>query len=303
MPKREARRPKTQDLLSMLTTLREVLTPARAQHYAVPAFDCSEDIMVRAILESSDALRAPVILMTLLPELQGAGMVYMSRLIRGVAEYHQIPVVLHLDHAENLDLVKAALDHGFTSVMVDGSKLPLKENIAFTQAAVDLARPYGASVEGELGHVGGMDLERTASSESVLTDPDEVARFVDETEVDALAVSIGTAHGIYRSRPTLSISRLKQLHAASRVPLVLHGGSGTPEEQVQEAICNGICKVNVYADCRVAMARGLQQSAAALRREDPLPTEMFGPIKDHLCRAVAEKIRLFFAEGRVFAGK
>lgn len=283
----------------MLTTLREILAPARAQHYAVPAFDCSEDIMVRAILETAEALRSPVILMTLLPELEGNGIVYMSRLIRGVAAYHKVPVVLHLDHADNLDLVKAAIDHGFTSVMLDGSSLPLAENIRFTRAAVELAHPHGVSVEGELGHVGGMDLEETASSESVLTDPSEIVQFVTETEVDALAVSIGTAHGIYRSRPTLSISRLKELHAASRVPLVLHGGSGTPEDQVQESVRNGICKVNIYADCRVGMARGLRQSAAAIRREDPLPTEMFGPIKQGVCQVVAEKIRLLFAEGRV----
>jgi fructose-bisphosphate aldolase class II len=282
----------------MLTTLREILASARAHHYAVPAFDCSEDVMVRAILETSESLGAPVILMTLLPELEGNGMVYMSRLIREVGEYHRIPVVLHLDHADNLELVKKAIDHGFTSVMVDGSQLPLAENIRFTQAAVELAHPQDVSVEGELGHVGGMDLDDTASSESVLTDPKEVVQFVDETEVDALAVSIGTAHGIYRSRPTLSISRLKELHAASRVPLVLHGGSGTPEDQIQESVRNGICKVNIYADCRVAMAKGLRQSAAALRREDPLPTDMFGPIKAGVCRVVADKIHLLLAEDR-----
>lgn len=281
----------------MLTTLREILAPARCEHYAVPAFDCSEDVMVRAILETCEELRSPVILMCLLPELEGNGIVYVSRLIRGVAEHHRIPVVLHLDHATELDLVKAAIDQGFTSVMIDGSKLPLAENIRLTRATVDLAQPHGISVEAELGHVGGMDLEATASSESVLTDPDEVARFVGETGVDALAVSIGTSHGVYRSRPTLSIERLKELHAASSVPLVLHGGSGTPEDQVQAAVCNGICKVNIYADCRIAMGRGLRESAAALRREDPLPTDMFGPIKQGVCRAVAEKVRLLYAEG------
>lgn len=216
----------------MITTLREILAPARANHYAVPAFDCSENVMVRAILETCEALRAPVILMTLLPELEGNGIVYMTRLIRGVADHHKIPIVLHLDHAVELDLVKAAIDHGFTSVMVDGSSLPLAENIRFTRSAVELAHRHGVSVEGELGHVGGMDLEETTSSESVLTDPVEVVQFVNETGVDALAVSIGTSHGMYRSRPTLSISRLKELHAASPVPLVLHGGSDTPNDQV-----------------------------------------------------------------------
>jgi len=283
----------------MLTTLREVLPAARRDGYAVPAFDCSEDVMVRAILETCEALRSPVILMTLLPELEGNGIVYMSRLIRGVAEHHTVPVVLHLDHATELDLVKKAIDHGFSSVMIDGSSLPLDENIALTRAAVELARPHGVSVEAELGHVGGMDLEETASTESVLTEPHEVAKFVAETGVDALAVSIGTQHGVYRSRPTLAIGRLKELNAASPAPLVLHGGSGTPEDQIQDAIRNGISKINVYADCRIAMAEGLRASAAALRRTDPLPTEMFGPVKQGVCRAVTEKVRLFLAEGRV----
>jgi len=254
--------------------------------------------MVRAILETCEALASPVILMTLLPELEGNGIVYMSRLIRGVGQHHRVPVVLHLDHADNLDLVKAALDNGFTSVMVDGSKRPLAENIRFTRAAVELAHPLGVSVEGELGHVGGMELDCSACSDSVLTDPREVEQFVAETEVDALAVSIGTAHGIYRSTPRLAIGRLKELDAASRVPLVLHGGSGTPDDQLQDAIRHGISKINVYADCRVAMGQGLRQSAATLTREDPLPHEMFAPIKQGVSRVVAEKIRLFGAEGR-----
>lgn len=282
----------------MLTTLKEILGHAREKRYAVPAFDCTEDVMVRAILETAEAHKAPVILMGLTPELEAAGMVYLTKLIRTVADFHQIPVALQLDHATDLDLIKKAVDNGFTSVMIDGSKLPFEENVRLTKATVKIAEPHGISVEAELGHVGGMDLAATECAESVLTEADEVTRFVEETGVDALAVSIGTAHGVYRSLPILNIERLKELNAVSPVPLVLHGGSGTPDDQVQESVRNGICKLNVYAENRIAMGRGLKQAAAALDREDPLPPAIFGPIKQGVCNVVADKIRLLFAENQ-----
>ena len=241
--------------------------------------------------------------MGLPPDLKGNGMLYVSGLVRAVAEHHSIPVALHLDHATELTLVQAAIDHGFTSVMVDGSSLPFAENVAFTRRAADMAHAHGISVEGELGHVGGMDLEATACGESVLTEPDEVARFVAETTVDALAVSIGTSHGVYRSLPNLAIDRLQLLNEASSVPLVLHGGSGTPTDQIQAAVRHGICKLNIYADCRIAMGRGLQAAARTMPREDPLPQELFGGIKQEISRVVSEKIQLLSAQGRSWSRK
>ena len=285
----------------MLTTLREILGHARDHTYAVPAFDCVEDIMVRAILETAESHRAPVILMCLPRDLIGNGMVYLPRLIRAVADWHEIPIALHLDHATELELVKAAIDNGFTSVMVDGSQLAFADNVRLTKAAVDLAHPHNVSVEGELGHVGGMDLEAKDCVRSELTKAEEVSRFVDETGVDALAVSIGTAHGVYHSLPNLAIDRLQQLSAVSAVPLVLHGGSGTPDDQIQQSVRNGICKLNIYADCRIAMARGLKQVATTLAREDPLPPEMFGTMKQGLGEVVAQKIRLLLAENQAWS--
>jgi len=282
----------------MLTTLQEVLADARANRYAVPAFDCVEDVMVRAILETAEAHKAPVVLMCLEPDLRGNGWVYVPGLIRAVAAHHNIPVVLHLDHADNLELIRRAIDGRFTSVMIDGSSLPFEENVQLTRTAVEMAHPRGISVEGELGHVGGLDLEATLRRESVLTAPDEVARFVEQTGVDALAVSIGTSHGVYQSLPNLNIERLKELHAVSPVPLVLHGGSGTPDDQIRNAVRHGICKLNIYADCRIALGRGLQKSAASQRREDPLPQEVFGPIQHAVAGVVAEKIALLGAGGR-----
>ena len=282
----------------MLTTLKEVLTHARASQYAVPAFDCTEDVMVRAILETAEAHKSPVIMMCLEPDLEGNGWAYLSGLIKAVADHHKIPVVLHLDHADKLELIRTAVDYGFSSVMFDGSSLPFEENVRLTKAAVDIAALHGVSVEAELGHVGGMDLEATNRRASVLTEADEVARFVEQTGVDALAVSIGTAHGVYDSLPNLNIERLAELNAASPVPLVMHGGSGTPAEQIQEAVRHGICKLNIYADERLAMDRGLKRAAKSQHRPDPLPQEVFGPIKEELMKVVSEKIALLLSTNR-----
>ncbi|MCP4610725.1 MAG: class II fructose-bisphosphate aldolase [Planctomycetes bacterium] len=284
----------------MLTTLKEVLADAQKNKYAVPAFDCVEDVMVRTILETCQKLRSPVILMGLIgPDLDGNGWKYISGLVKAAADFHDIPIVLGLDHAKDLESIKKAIELGFTSVMIDGSSLPFAENVDITKTVVGMAHPKGISVEGELGFVGGSDLLATEHAESVLTEPDEVEKFVAKTSVDALAVSIGTSHGVYRSLPDLNIEKLKEIVQASSIPLVLHGGSGTPDDQIQEAVKNGICKLNIYADCRIAMMKGLARSAKSQTRKDPPVQEMLGPIKEELIKIVEEKIRLLFADNKV----
>jgi len=283
----------------MLTTLKEVLADARKNGYAVPAFDCVEDIMVRTILETCQRMRSPVVLMCLVgSDLDGNGWRYIPGLVRAVADFHDVPVALNLDHATDLQTIEKGLAAGFTSVMIDGSALPFDENAEITKAAVEMARPLGISVEGELGFVGGQDLLATVDAESVLTEPDEVEKFVAITGVDALAVSIGTSHGVYRSLPNLNIEKLREIDRVSSVPLVLHGGSGTPNDQIQQAVKNGICKLNIYADCRIAMARGLERSAGSHKRQDPPTQELFGPIREELANVVEEKIKLLYANDR-----
>jgi len=286
----------------MLVTLNEVLPQARAQHYAVGAFDCMEDVMIRTILDTAEQERSPVVLMALEHDLQGRGMQYISGLVRAVADVYRIPIVLHLDHAENLDIIRSAIAHGFSSVMFDGSRLPFQENIDRSREVVELAHHHGVSVEAELGFVAGKDIHGTdypGAGKSLLTEPGEVVEFVARTGVDALAVSIGTAHGVYVAKPNLDIPRLQAIEAVSTVPLVMHGGSGTPEDQVRNAIRHGITKLNVYADSRVAMFQGLKRSAETQSRGDPLPDVLFRPIREALSELVAEKIRTFFANNRV----
>ncbi|MFW6294412.1 MAG: class II fructose-bisphosphate aldolase [Halanaerobium sp.] len=286
----------------MLTNLNEVLPQARKEGYAVPAFDCIEDFMIRTILDTAEKKNSPVILMSLRHDLEGKGFSYIAGLINKVAPEYDIPIVLHLDHAEDLDFIKEAIDNGFSSVMYDGSQLPFEENIKNTKEVVEYAHAHGVTVEAELGHVGGMNLDGSKGGDSQLTEAEDVKTFIEKTGVDALAVSIGTAHGVYESEPELNIERLKEINEVSSVPLVLHGGSGTPVEQVQESIKNGIAKINIFADLRISMYKGLLKAAEKAEKEgrvDPTPDVLFDPIRNSLSETVAGKIEDLFADNRV----
>ncbi|NLC66546.1 MAG: class II fructose-bisphosphate aldolase [Clostridium sp.] len=276
----------------MLVNLKGVILKAWNEGYAVPAFDCTEDILLRTILDTAEEKNSPVILMALEDDLKGRGMDYITSMVKGVAHKYKIPIVLHLDHATDIQLIKRAIYHGFTSVMYDGSDLSFDENVSNTKEVVEFAKKYNVTVEAELGRVGGNETKVTDMEESLLTDPKEVLKFVEETKVDALAVSIGTAHGVYIAEPKLNIETLKEINEISTVPLVLHGGSGTPEDQVKDAIKNGISKVNLYADLRIAMYEGLNETANSHDRVDPLPNELFLPIKENLRKVIVDKIEM-----------
>lgn len=282
----------------MLVTLNDVLVKARMEQYAVPAFDCMEDLLIRPILDACEELNSPVILMALEHDLKGRGFDYISSIVKGVAPKYNIPIVLHLDHANEFELIERAIEYGFTSVMYDGSNLSFEENIENTRRVVRLAHSKGISVEAELGRVAGKELEGQDSGEMKLTNPNDVSKFIEDTQVDALAVSIGTAHGIYESTPNLNIEILKEINRISKVPLVLHGGSGTPANQIQNAIKNGISKINLYADIRIAMMKGLKKAIELENREDPVPDKLFKPVKDAIKNVVKDKIKMSMSEGK-----
>jgi fructose-bisphosphate aldolase class II len=283
----------------MLCTLNDVLPRARKLGYCVPAFDYVHDVFVRAVLDACEELRAPVILSALEQDLQGVGMAYMAGLVKAVAPSYTVPVVLHLDHGDNFDIVAACIANGFTSVMYDGSHLPLAQNIEETREVVKYAHARGVAVEAELGFVAGTDLEGGDQGEGRLTEPSEVERFVRETEVDALAVSIGTAHGIYKAKPKLDLNRLAEIAAVTDTPLVLHGGSGTPEDQLVPAIRGGITKLNIYADMRIAMNRAAPAVLAlAQSRPDKVPDKVLEPFHEALREEAEDKIRITMSNGR-----
>jgi len=282
----------------MLCTAQELLKDAREKRYAVPGFNCVADIMIRGILDRAEQCRIPLYLMIYTGEIDARTWWYYPAIIRSVAERYTVPIVMHLDHATELDSIRAALDHGFTSVMYDGSILPFDENVAMTRKVVELAASYGASVEAELGLVGGFDLQESDNVANILTQPGEVETFVERTGVDSLAVSIGTAHGVYLQQPQLDIALLKELNVASKVPLVLHGGSGTPDDQMRAAIEHGICKFNVYTDSRIALWSRFKKIAAEIQREDPLPGDYIAQLQEALGDLVEAKAAMAGAVGR-----
>lgn len=238
-----------------LVTIKEMLEKARKEKYCVGAFDASTIEMAMKIVEAAEEKKSPVIIMGLQVDLDGDMLDYWLYSLRKMAEKATIPVCLHLDHARDMDFLKKCIDMGFTSVMYDGSVYPLEENIRLTKEAVDYAHAHGVTVEAELGHVGDglVSGEKKEDGEydnpdDFLTNPDEMVEFIEKTDVDCLAVAVGTSHGVYVHEPELHFDRLDKLNELSKVPMVMHGGSGTPEDQIKEAVSKGICKLNIYSE-------------------------------------------------------
>ena len=239
-------------------TLAQVLQPALKRGYAVPGLVCLGWEDMRAYVAAAEAERAPIILQA------GPGcrahtpLPILGRMFRHLAEQASVPVVAHLDHGYTLDECRAALDAGFTSVMVDGSKLPLQANIDLTAAVAELAHAAGASCEGEIGFVG-----YAGGAASAGTDPEEAARFARETGVDAMAISIGNVHLQQGPGQGLDLDRLRAIEALTPVPLVIHGGSGVPPAQrAALAATSTICKFNIGTELRMAFGTALRESVA-----------------------------------------
>lgn len=238
-----------------LVSSRQILLDAQKHGYAVGAFNVENMEMIQAVVAAAATLRAPVILQTTPSTLRYAGPFLFTAMVRAQAEDVKVPVALHLDHGNSFELCELAAKGGYTSLMIDGSKLPLEENIILARRVVEMssALPEHPAVEAELGKLGGKedDLE-VGEGEDLYTDPAQAVRFVSETGIDSLAVAIGTAHGFYKGKPKLDFARLTQLRDAVPIPLVLHGSSGVPDEDVQQAIKLGICKVNFATELRTA---------------------------------------------------
>ena len=244
-------------------TTKELLADAGSHRYAVGAFNCENLEMAMAIVAAGEACRAPLIIQTTPSTVNYASVGLFAAMVRELAENAKIPVALHLDHGSSYELCEAALDAGYSSVMIDGSKESLEDNIALTKRVVSLASEKGIPVEAELGTVGGKE-DSTFSSGTAYTDPDDALRFVRETGCSSLAVGIGTAHGVYKGTPVLDTGRLSlikdKLVAAGRdLPLVLHGASGLSEEAIRECIARGIAKVNFATELRQAYTEGVKE--------------------------------------------
>lgn len=288
----------------MLVSFKEMLADAQAQHYAIPAFDFGNYEMLMTILETCEEARSPALLQVLGVDLEGRRLPVLTAMVKEACKHFSIPVCLHLDHGDSFEAAKRACDAGFSSVMFDGSKLPLAENIEKTRAVVEYAHARGLTVEAELGHVcdgmvGNGETHQFEDPEDSLTIPAEAAEFVEQTGVDALAVAIGTAHGVYYKTPTLRIDRLDEITAVCDCPLVLHGGSGTPYDQLHEAIGHGITKINIYSDVLAAMTGGLKDTVNTLTNPATWPVVLYEEARKRMKAVLLEKINTFGSANRV----
>lgn len=289
----------------MLVSMREMLEDAKRNHYAIPAFDVSNYEMMKAVLEACEEEKSPALLMALGVDLEGKGLPLMTSMVKEASNYFNIPVCFHLDHATDFELIKKAIGAGFSSVMYDGSVLDFENNTKNTAEVTKYAHARGITVEAELGHVGNASVgsisETGLDSDpgETLTVPEEVAKFVELTDVDALAVAIGTSHGVYKKTPELRIDRLNEITAVCDRPLVLHGGSGTPDEQMQDAIYHGITKINIYSDVVSALNKGLKDKLNALDNPATWPFIVFEDARGMMKNVVKNKIRKFGSAGRI----
>jgi fructose-bisphosphate aldolase class II len=241
----------------------ELLQDAAAGGYAVPSFCVWSAEVMDAVLGTAQDLRAPVILMNGPGEFGALDAAVMGDVARAVAWSYATPAALHLDHGNSIPLVRTCIDAGYTSVMLDYSTRPFEENASALREVVAMARPLGVTVEGEIGHVGrASTMAVEGEGDSQLTCPDEAAAFAEQTGVDALAVAIGNAHGRYARLPQFDFARLSAIRQATGIPLVLHGGSGTPDEDIRRAISLGMAKINVATEIVTAMSDALHAQGA-----------------------------------------
>ncbi len=281
-----------------LVPMVQLLQQAEAGGYAVGAFNCNNMEIVQAVAAAAEAEKAPVIMQASQGAIKYAGLDYIAALARTAAAAVNVPVALHLDHGTSFEQVMRCLRAGFTSVMIDGSRLPLAENIALTRQVVAAARAVGVSVEAELGKIGGTEDDiHVADADALFTDPDEAGQFVRETGVDALAVAIGTAHGRYRGEPQLDFDRLAAIRARVQIPIVLHGSSGVPDEDIREAIRLGVRKVNIDTNIREAFVERCRAVLAG-NPEEIDPRKVLGPAREAAVEVIREKIRLFGSAGK-----
>lgn len=249
----------------MLVNMNEVLYPAKKGKYAVGLFNAVNLELARGIIEAAESTNSPIIIGTAEVLLPYSPLEELSYLLIPMAKKAKVPVVVHFDHGLNKETCLKALELGFTSIMYDCSRDSYEENIKKVKEMADIAHSYGATIEGELGHVG--DNEGSEEGNSLLNDPTKyytdpvmAKDYVKRTGVDALAVAIGSAHGAYKLPPKLDFERIKAIASAVDVPLVLHGGSGLTDNDFKRAIHDGISKVNIFTDINVAAAQAISNN-------------------------------------------
>lgn len=276
----------------MLVTLREVLKDAQEKKYGVGLFNTVNLEMAKGVLAAAEELKSPVIIGTAEVLLPYASLEELAYFLVPMAKKASVPVVLHYDHGLTDKKIVEAMRLGFSSVMYDCSTDTYENNITRVAQMVKIADMFGASVEGELGHVGAND--ESAGDDSIYTEPEQARDFAQRTGVDALAVAIGTAHGAYKEKPRLDIGRLAEISRTVPVPLVLHGGSGLSDEDFKNCVANGISKINIFTDINCAAAK----AAHDFYKEGCGLTDIQNQIKEAVKQETMKKMRIFGSAGR-----
>lgn len=271
-----------------LVTSEKMMADAQKGGYAIGAFNVENMEMVMAVIKACEEMNSPAILQTTPSTVKYGGLHMYYANVAAAAKAASVPIALHLDHGNSYELAADALNTGYTSIMIDGSKLPFEENIELAKHVVDICKVKGVPVEAELGKVGGKE-DSTTCDDPEYTDPEDAIRFVNETGISSLAVAIGTAHGIYKGIPKLDVERLSEIRKVVSIPLVLHGASGVPDDAVRDCISRGICKVNFATELRIAFSNGIKD----FLKDNP---EAFDPKKycavgmEYVTKLVKEKI-------------
>ncbi len=244
-----------------LVTTTSMLKQAQTNGYAIGAFNVENLEMIQAVISAAEQSQSPVLLQTTPSTVRYSSLPAFHAMVSTLASQVSVPVALHLDHGNTVDLAMQALREGYTSIMIDGSHETLEQNIVMTKQVVVAAHANSIPVEGELGKVGGKedDLEAEADTN---TDPDDAVAYVEQTGIDSLAIAIGTAHGFYNGTPVLDLERLSEIRKRVSIPLVLHGASGLSDDDIRACIARGICKVNFATDLRVAYSKGVKELLA-----------------------------------------
>ena len=256
-----------------LVTSKEMLLKAQQGGYAVGAFNAENMEMVKAIIQAAEELKAPVMIQTTPSTIKYGTLETYQAIVSAEAAKASVPVCLHLDHGSSFDLAMKALKAGYTSVMIDGSKLDYEGNIEVSKKVADVAASMGIPCEAELGKVGGKEDDLVAVADTN-TDPQEAREFVERTGVTSLAVAIGTAHGFYVGTPVLDKERLSEIREVVDIPLVLHGASGLSDEDVMDCVKRGICKVNFATELRAAYSRAVKELLA--EKPDTIDPKAYG---------------------------
>lgn len=277
---------------------KELLLHAQKNGYAVPAFNCHNLETIQVIVETANELRSPVIIAGTPGTFDYAGRDYIQSIVETAAKKYNIPIVLHLDHHTKIEDIEASLKLGTKSVMIDASHHSYDENIAIVKKVVELVHKFDATVEAELGILGGQEDDLVVNEkDSKYTNPQQAVDFVKKTGIDSLAVAIGTAHGLYKEDPKLDFERLKEIRSLVTIPLVLHGASGVPEEAVKKTISLGITKVNIATELKIPFSHKLREYLVAHPEEND-PRKYMKDAKKAMAEVVKEKILMCMSQNR-----